>query len=182
MRDRNKQGGHATPDSAKKRHCVTFILGEEVFAIEIHFIREIIEFEGLTTVPMMPTFVRGIINLRGSVVPVIDLSVRFGRGLTAIKPTTCIAILSIDGAVGAYNDMGILLDAVCEVLEIPETEIDPSPTFGAQIRGDFIEGIATIDNRFAILLDVQRALSVDELSALTEAVTQQYFADETDGS
>lgn len=179
MRDRHEHG-HASAESAK-RHCVTFILGEEMFAIEIHFIREIIEFDGITTVPMMPSFVRGIINLRGSVVPVVDLSVRFGRGQTQLRPSTCIAILSIQ-TMGDYDEVGILLDAVCEVLEIPENEIDPSPTFGAQIRGDFIKGIATIDNQFAILLDVQRALSVDELSTLAQVVTQQYFpADEEEG-
>lgn len=85
---------------------------------------------------------RGIINLRGSVVPVIDLSIRFGRGLTELKPSTCVAILSLPGLDNGYNEVGILLDAVCEVLEIPETDIDPSPTFGVSIRGDFIQGIA----------------------------------------
>ncbi|KMN30857.1 MULTISPECIES: chemotaxis protein CheW [Chromobacterium] len=159
-------------------HCVTFILGEDLFGIQIGFIREIVEFEGITEVPMMPAFVRGIINLRGAVVPVVDLSVRFGRGRTALRASTCVAILSLPGLEGGYTDIGILLDSVCEVLEIPLKEIDPSPSFGSNIRSDFIQGIATIKQRFAILLDVRQALSVTELSAMAEAVTQQFLSDD----
>lgn len=158
-------------------HCVTFILGGDLFAVEIGFIREIIEFGSITRVPMMPDFVRGIINLRGAVVPVIDLSVRFGRGATDIKPSTCVAILSLPNADARYSEVGVLLDAVCEVLEIPRHDIDPTPTFGASIRSDFIQGIATINEKFAILLDVTRALSVSELSMMAEAVNRQQFAD-----
>ncbi|MBV1776452.1 chemotaxis protein CheW [Burkholderiaceae bacterium DAT-1] len=167
------------PPKAKDFHCVTFILGEDLFGIEINHIREIIEFEGITHVPMMPGFVRGIINLRGSVVPVIDLSIRFGRHETSIKPTTCVAILSLVGVEGGYTDIGILLDAVCEVLEIPEDQIDPSPTFGANIYGDFIQGIATLNGRFAILLDVRRALSSNELTALAQSMQMRMQAHAT---
>ncbi|MEJ2792206.1 chemotaxis protein CheW [Iodobacter sp. LRB] len=171
------------PSAAKldnKFHCVTFILGEDLFGIQINSIREIIEFEGITQVPMMPNFVRGIINLRGSVVPVIDLSIRFGRAQTQLKPTTCVAILSLPGIESGYSDVGILLDAVCEVLEIPMEDIDPSPNFGTSISGDFIQGIATIKERFAILLNVQRALSVAELSAMAESVALLHFADDAE--
>jgi len=163
-----------------KFHCVTFILGQDLFGIEINFIREIIEFDGITQVPMMPGFVRGIINLRGSVVPVIDLSIRFGRGMTELKTSTCVAILSLPGLESGYSEVGILLDAVCEVLEIPRADIDPSPSFGASIRGDFIEGIATINERFAILLNVQQALSVSELSAMAETANQQFFNEDAE--
>jgi len=178
----HRQGSSGSKDAEAthegKFHCVTFILGAELFGIQIGFIREIIEFDGITQVPMMPVFVRGIINLRGAVVPVIDLSVRFGRGPTELKPSTCVAILSLPGLEGGYNEVGIPLDSVCEVLEIPFSEIDPSPTFGASIRGDFIQGIATIKGRFAILLNVQQALSMSELSALAETVTLNHFSDE----
>ncbi|OHX10663.1 chemotaxis protein CheW [Chromobacterium sphagni] len=178
MNERADPGGAA--HGGGKFHCVTFILGEDLFGIQINFIREIIELDGITHVPMMPSFVRGIINLRGSVVPVIDLSIRFGRGLTELKPSTCVAILSLPGLDNGYSEVGILLDAVCEVLEIPEGDIDPSPTFGVSIRGDFIQGIATINERFAILLNVQQALSVTELSAMAESVTQQHFNDDAE--
>ena len=158
-------------------HCVTFILGGDLFAIEINFIREIIELESITRVPMMPMFVRGIINLRGTVVPVIDLSIRFGRSATEIKPSSCVAIVSLPHTNNRYTEVGFLLDAVCEVLEIPRDEIDPTPTFGVSIRGDFIEGIATINSRFAIILDIQKALSVADLSALADAFNQHQFDD-----
>ncbi|MCP1293234.1 MULTISPECIES: chemotaxis protein CheW [Chromobacterium] len=176
MRNSDQPAGQDGGD--QKFHCVTFILGEDLFGIQINFIREIIEFDGITEVPMMPNFVRGIINLRGAVVPVIDLSVRFGRGQTALKSSTCVAILSLPGLEGGYADIGILLDSVCEVLEIPQSEIDPSPSFGSNIRSDFIQGIATINQRFAILLNVRQALSVSELSAMAEAVTQQFLSDD----
>lgn len=180
MKERLEPVASAATDS--KFHCVTFILGEDLFGIEINFIREIIEFDGITQVPMMPSFVRGIINLRGSVVPVIDLSIRFGRGMTELKASTCVAILSLPGRESGYSEVGILLDAVCEVLEIPRRDIDPSPSFGASIRGDFIEGIATINERFAILLNVEQALSVSELSAMAESASLQYFSDEAEVS
>ncbi|PHV09606.1 chemotaxis protein CheW [Chitinimonas sp. BJB300] len=165
--ERANRNEHGKPQKA--RHCVTFELVDEVFAIEIHHIREIIEYEGVTTVPLMPAFLRGIINLRGSVVPVIDLSVRFGRPPTAIKPTTCIAILSLGNGQGTdYTDIGVMLDSVREVVEIPESDIDPAPSLGSRMRDDFINGITTVSGRFAIILDVTQVLLIEELGELAE--------------
>lgn len=158
-------------------HCVTFILGDEMFAIDIHHIREIIEYEEITTVPMMPLFVRGIINLRGSVVPVVDLSVRFGRSLTELKPSTCIAILSIENN-DKFSLLGILLDGVREVVEIPSSAIEAPPAFGTRLRSEFIRGITTVAGRFAILLDVQKALSIVELSSLADEVSRAHFSEQ----
>lgn len=157
-------------------HCVTFVLGDEMFAIGIHHIREIIEYEEITSVPMMPVFVRGIINLRGAVVPVIDLSARFGRALSEIKPGTCIAILSIESN-EELSLLGILLDGVREVVEIPLDAIEPAPTFGTRLRSEFIQGITTVADRFVILLDVQKALSVSELSELADEVARAHCSD-----
>lgn len=157
-------------------HCVTFVLGDEMFAISIHHIREIIEYEEITTVPMMPVFVRGIINLRGAVVPVVDLSARFGRPLSEIKPGTCIAILSIEGN-DAFSLLGILLDGVREVVEIPLDAIEPAPSFGTRLRSEFIQGITTVAGRFVILLNVQKALSVNELSELADEVSRAHWSD-----
>ncbi len=169
------------PDTSAHFHCVTFMLGGELYGIDIGCIREIIEFEGMTPVPMMPRFVRGIINLRGAVVPVIDLSIRFGRGQTLLQPTTCVAILSLPNSTGEEQEIGMLLDAVCEVLEIRSDAIEPAPTFGTHIRGDFIQGVVTIAQQFAILLDMHRALSIAELSAMAEAATEQQFSPEQGG-
>ncbi|MGL4846242.1 MULTISPECIES: chemotaxis protein CheW [Aeromonas] len=150
-------------------HCVTFMLGGECYGIDITHMREIIEYEGMTAVPMMPTFVRGIINLRGAVVPVIDLQVRFGQGMTALQSTTGIAILSLPTSLDFYQEVGVLLDAVCDVLELRRDAIEPPPHFGVALRSDFIAGIVTVNDQFVVLLDVTRALSFAELSALVES-------------
>ncbi|MGL4354152.1 MULTISPECIES: chemotaxis protein CheW [Aeromonas] len=167
--------------TASPFHCVTFMLGGELYGVDIGCIREIIEFEGMTPVPMMPRFVRGIINLRGAVVPVIDLSIRFGRDQTPLLPTTCVAVLSLPNSTGEEQEIGMLLDAVCEVLEIRTDTIEPAPTFGTHIRGDFIQGVVTIDQQFAILLDMHKALSITELSTMAEAATGQLFSQEQGG-
>ena len=147
---------------------LTFVLGGEMFAIEILDIREIIEYGALTTVPMMPAFIRGVINLRGSVVPVIDLSVRFGRPPVEVTRRTCIVIIEIADA-EQRQDIGIVVDSVSEVLEIPADRIEPPPAFGAKIRTDFMQGMGKVNERFVILLDVRNVLSVEEMSLLTSA-------------
>ena len=164
-----RQDSNAATEGGGMAHCVTFVLGKEIFAIDIHHIREIIEYEEITPVPMMPVFVRGIINLRGSVVPVIDLSIRFGRELTQVKPTTCIAILCLDAS-SEFSTLGILLDGVREVVEIPHSQIEPAPSFGTGLRSDFIKGITTVDSRFVVMLDVQQAQSIEELTQLADEV------------
>lgn len=146
---------------------LTFMLGGETFAMGILAIKEIIEYSALTEVPMMPASVRGVINLRGSVVPVIDLSVRFGRTPAAVTKRTCIVIVEITMN-DARQDVGVVVDAVNEVLEVAREDIEPPPTFGTRIRTDFIQGMGKINNRFVILLDVNQVLSLDELAELAE--------------
>jgi purine-binding chemotaxis protein CheW len=145
---------------------LTFLLGGETFAIAILNIKEIIEYGNVTTVPMMPDFVRGVINLRGAVVPVIDLAMRFSRPPSPITRRTCIVLIAVDVEGEQYN-IGVTVDAVNEVLEIPGTEIEPPPTFGAKIRSDFIGGMGKIDGKFVIILDANKVLSVDEMASLT---------------
>ena len=147
---------------------LTFVLGPEMFAIDIRGIKEIIEYGGLTTVPMMPSFIRGVINLRGAVVPVVDLSVRFGREPTVLGRRTCIVIIEV-GDDSGWQDIGVVVDAVSEVLEIPSATIEPPPSFGARIRSEFISGMALIDGGFTILLDVGRVFNVAEMATLAES-------------
>lgn len=151
-------------DQAPQQY-LTFTLGGEAFAIDILHIREIIEFGRLTTVPMMPAFIRGVINLRGAVVPVIDLAVRFGRAASATTRRTCIVIVEIESEDGR-QETGIIVDAVSEVLEIPSKEIEPPPEFGARLRSDFIKGMGKVDGNFVVMLDVNRVLSVAEIATL----------------
>jgi purine-binding chemotaxis protein CheW len=151
--------------TAEQSQYLTFMLGGEVLAIGILAIKEIIEYDKLTTVPMMPRHVRGVINLRGAVVPVIDLSSRFGRAATEPSRRTCIVIVEIAGA-GEKQVAGVLVDAVNEVLDIPATEIEPPPAFGVRVRGEFIAGMGKVQGRFVIILDVDHALSAEEVDAL----------------
>ncbi len=151
---------------------LTFLLNAEMFAIAILNIKEIIEYGNLTEVPMMPAFIRGVINLRGSVVPVVDLSSRFGRGRTEVSRRTCIVIIEVQGSDDTRQDIGVVVDSVSEVLEIPSSEIEPAPAFGARIRVDFIAGMGKVAGKFVIILNANKVLSVDELSMLGQAAAE----------
>ncbi|QWT44990.1 chemotaxis protein CheW [Azospira inquinata] len=144
---------------------LTFTLGGEMFALGILNVKEIIEFGSITEIPMMPGFIRGVINLRGAVVPVIDLSSRFGGHPTPISRRTCIVIVELQED-DQRQDIGVVVDAVSEVLEIPHSEIEPPPPFGAKIRADFIYGMGKINGRFVIILNIAKVLSIDEIALL----------------
>ena len=146
---------------------LTFQLGGEMFAVGILNVKEIIEYGHLTEIPMMPAFIRGVINLRGAVVPVIDLAARFGGKTTQIARRTCIVILEVADQ-EFRSDIGIMVDAVSEVLEIPSSEIEPPPSFGAKIRADFIFGMGKVAGKFVIILNINNVLSVEEINTLTE--------------
>ena len=153
------QSGAALPSQ-----FLTFMLGEEQFAAGILHIKEIIEYGSLATVPMMPECVRGVINLRGAVVPVMDLSSRFGRGTSAISKRSCIVIVEVEGEDGdAKQVQGMLVDAVNAVVEIAAADIEPAPSFGTRIRPDFISGMGKVNGKFVVLLDIDHVLSSEEI-------------------
>jgi purine-binding chemotaxis protein CheW len=154
-------------DNAPQQY-LTFTLGGEMFAVAILNVKEIIEYGTVTEIPMMPGFIRGVINLRGAVVPVIDLSCRFGGKATEVARRTCIVIVELNEG-DIKQDIGVMVDAVSEVLEIAQAEIEPPPSFGAKIRTDFISGMGKVNGKFVILLDVARVLSVEEIAMLTHA-------------
>jgi purine-binding chemotaxis protein CheW len=145
---------------------LTFMLAGETFAIGILAIKEIISYTSLTTVPMMPDCVRGVINLRGAVVPVMDLLSRFGKASSEVTKRTCIVIVEVQSQ-GERQDIGIVVDAVNEVIDIPAKEIEPPPAFGARIRTEFIRGMGKVHGRFVILLDVDHVLSLEEIGHLS---------------
>ena len=157
----------ASPDRDSDEHdqYLTFSLREETFAMGILAIKEIIEYGPLTPVPMMPTCVRGVINLRGRVVPVIDLAVRFGREQTVPNRRTCIVIVEV-GSRDERQDLGVMVDAVNQVVELPARDIEPAPGFGTKVRAEFIAGMGKLNGEFVIILDVARVLSADDLAAL----------------
>lgn len=157
---------------AEEKQYLTFTLNQELFAVVIHNIKEIIEYAGVTEVPLMPRFMHGVINMRGSVVPVIDLAVRFGRGPSQIGRRSCVVILEVFFG-GEYHDMGVLVDAVNEVIEIAAAEIEPAPEFGAKVRSEFIAGIGKVNEKFVIILDVNHVLSIGEMSAMVSNEVNQ---------
>ena len=151
-----------------REQYLTFTLDGEMFAIPIRHIKEIIEYSELTEVPMMPRVIRGVINLRGSVVPVVDLSVRFGRRASQTGRRSCIVIIETDTDISSQY-IGVIVDAVNEVLEIDQSDIEPAPAFGARVRSDFIQAMGKIGAKFIIMLDVTQVLSLDEISQFDEA-------------
>ena len=150
---------------AEQKQYLTFMLGGEMFAIGILQVKEIIEYRGLTEVPMMPACIRGVINLRGAVVPVMDLAARFSNKMTTETKRTCIIIVEVI-AHDEHQDMGVVVDAVNAVLEIPDAEIEPAPTFGTRIQTNFIEGMGKVNDKFVILLNVNQVLSADDIETL----------------
>ena len=145
---------------------LTFQLAGETYAIDILNIREIIEYGNITAVPMMPDFIAGVINLRGSVVPVIDLAVRFDGDKTDITKRTSIIIVEVSDD-DLHLEVGVVVDVVNEVLDIAASEIEPAPAFGSSIRTDFISGMGKVKDKLLILLNVENVLSIEELSIVS---------------
>lgn len=150
---------------------LTFALGGDVYALDIGDITEIIEFRKLTVVPMMPPFIRGVINLRGRVLPVIDLASRFGQNATEVRKRTSIIVIEthLADANGTVQGIGILVDAVNKVIHLGPDDMEPAPDFGAGIRSDFINGMAKYDDQFIIVLDIDEVLDRHDLRDLTAA-------------
>ncbi len=155
-----------TPGEKEERRnqFLTFSLRGEALAMEVRFVKEILQYGSITEVPLAPPTVRGVMNLRGAVIPVIDLAVRFGRQATAADRRTCVVILEVEEE-DRTTVMGIVVDHVSEVLEISENEIEAAPAFGSTLRADFVRGVGKIGGRFVILLDIERVLSADELGS-----------------
>jgi len=165
----------AVTDADMPTQYLTFLLGDEVFAMHIRTVREIIQYLPATPVPLMPEFVRGVINLRGAVVPVIDLQARFGRRAATIGKKTCIVIFdAVRG--GERVELGLLVDAVSEVIEIAAEQIEPPPNFGASVRRDFIRGMGKVASRFVVILEPDKALDVDDMAQLCEAAQESLTA------
>jgi purine-binding chemotaxis protein CheW len=158
---------------------LTFTLAGEVYALDILQISEIIEFRSLTVVPMMPPFIRGVINLRGRVLPVVDLAARFGQAGTEVgRRTSIIVVETADNAAESepaggkgQQGIGIMVDAVNKVVHLGREDIEPAPAFGVGIRTDFIAGMAKHDG-FIVVLDIERVLSIDNMVLLANSTAE----------
>ena len=147
---------------------LTFKLGDEVFALDISQVREVLDFTAITKVPRTPEFMRGVINLRGNVVPVVDMRLKFGLTKTEKTVNTCIIIVEIS-LDGDTTVLGALADSVQEVIDLEPDRIEPAPKIGTRLKTDFIKGMGKRDDQFIIILDIDKVFSVDELSLVQDA-------------
>ncbi|MEA3359236.1 MAG: chemotaxis protein CheW [Thermodesulfobacteriota bacterium] len=147
---------------------LTFALADEEYGIGILKIKEIIGMMSITTVPRTPEFVKGVINLRGKVIPVIDLRLKFEMEAIEYNERTCIIVVEVEGQTGTVQ-IGVVVDTVSEVLNVKGENIEDTPTFGARLNTDYILGMAKMEGGVKILLDIDRVLSVEEIAALEEA-------------
>ena len=157
------------PASAKapdRAQYLTFSLSGGEYAIAVLSVREIIEHEAVTRVPSTPSFVRGVISLRGSVVPVVDLARKFGLPESPVTKRTCIVIVEA-ASERERVVIGVLADAVNQVIELAHAEIEPPPSFGAPVRADFLRGLGRFGDGFVLVLDTDRVLSTEELSGVS---------------
>jgi purine-binding chemotaxis protein CheW len=157
-------GSPVAADEEATQYLTFFVAGER-YAIAILDVKEIIEVSQMTRVPMTPDYIRGVINLRGNVVPVVDLCARLGKGRCELTKRSCIVLVEVDTR-NERQQLGMLVDEVNEILEIPSSHLQPAPDFGTDIRTDFIQSMGRVDDVFMILLDINHVLSVEELSQL----------------
>jgi purine-binding chemotaxis protein CheW len=155
----------STSEIADSRQYLTFRLGQEVFAIDVATVREVLDRTTITAIPRTPDFMRGVINLRGAVVPVVDLRLCFDMSRTENTRNTCIVVVEVllDGE---STVIGALADSVEEVIDLEPKQIEPAPRIGRQIRTDFIRGMGKRDTQFIMILDIDRVFSADELAAI----------------
>lgn len=151
----------------ESRQYLTFRLGQETFAVDVAKVREILDFVTITKVPQTPDFMRGVINLRGSVVPVVDMKLKFGMNETEKTVNTCIVVLEvvIDHET---TIVGALADSVQEVVELDPSQIEPPPRIGMKLSIDFIRGMGKLNDEFVIILDTDKVFSFEEVAVLTE--------------
>lgn len=144
------------------RQYLTFQLADEVFAVEVAKVREILEFTSITKVPQTPDFMRGVINLRGSVVPVMDMRLKFGLPETEKTVNTCIIVVEVDHE-GETIIIGALADSVQEVFELEPDQVEPAPRIGTKLNTDFLLGMGKHDGQFIMILDIDRTFTGDEI-------------------
>lgn len=170
----------ATDQITESAQYLTFTLAEEVYAVNVTQVQEVLEYVPITKVPRTPNFMRGVINVRGSVVPVLDLRLKFDMEQTQQTVDTCIVVMEI-AVEGESQTIGALADSVQEVVSISPESIEPSPKIGTQIRADFIKGMGKQDDHFVMILDIDRVFSSEELVIAQEATNAPQAAKTTAG-
>jgi purine-binding chemotaxis protein CheW len=155
---------------AESTQYLTFALADEEYAIGVLRVKEIIKHEAITRVPGTPPWVRGVVNLRGGAVPVVDLAVKFGLTERIVTPRTCIVVVETT-LNGEEAIIGLMADSVSQVLDIPAAQVQTAPAFGTKVRVEYLKGMGMVGTKFVLMLDVDRVLSTDELIAATSSET-----------
>jgi len=161
---------HAYDDERSVSQLLSFVLDDEVFAVGVSHVREILDRTDTTRIPRMPAFMRGALNVRGSVVPVVDLRVKFGLPAAEVTVDTCVIIAEVT-VDGETTVLGALVDAVRDVFEVGPEDLSAPPRMGTKLDTHFIEAMARHGEEFIIVLDIDRVLSADEIIALRDSVT-----------
>ncbi len=156
---------------SKINSYLSFKLGEEEFAAHVGKVLNILEMTRITEVPKAPEYMKGVINLRGTVLPVIDTRIKFGMSPTVYTPNTCIIVLDIEMD-GESIHVGALVDAVQAVLEIEDTQIMPAPSIGSKYKSEFIEGVTSFDDKFIMILNMDSVFSGDELTNMQDTTKE----------
>lgn len=157
-------------EETTQQQYLTFFLADEEYAIGIQRVKEIIEYTTVTKVPKVPAWIRGVINLRGSVVPVVDLTMRFGLAERAVSKTTCIVVVEVEQE-SERTVMGLIADAVNQVIDLTPNDIVEPPAFGTQARLDYLIGMGKLGKKFALILNIDRVLNNNELLAVSTLLT-----------
>ncbi len=167
--DGSQEAPQSFPATAQPGQYLTFRVGHDEYAVGVLQVREILEFTPLTPIPLTPPWIRGVLNLRGNVVPVVELALKFGLEATETTDRTCIVIVEVE-LDGDLSPMGVIVDSVSEVVDFGDEEIEPTPHFGTRVRVDYLAGMGKFDGRLIPLLDTDRVLSTEELMLTFDAL------------
>lgn len=151
---------------------LTFMLAGEEYGVDILRVQEIKGWDTVTKLPNMPEYVRGVINLRGTIVPILDMRLRFDLEALEYGPTTVVIVLKVQQKEGPSRTMGIVVDGVSDVYNVPTANIKPSPDFGMAVDTEFVKGLATVDEKMVIVLDIDHMLNSDELAIIDSATNK----------
>src|SRR5580658_1769809 len=173
----SKQGNSQLPQSPVQ--YLTFLTAGEEYAISIVKISEIVEYEAVTTVPNTPVWIRGVTNLRGKVVSVVDLAVKFGLPSSRVTKFSCIIITEVMFQ-GEKLTMGVLADSVSQVIDLSADEIEETPPFGTRVKTEYLLGMGALGKKFCLILDIDKVLSADEMLAVTESLAEEKLAEGAD--
>ena len=171
----SNQGKSQLPVSSGQ--YLTFLTAGEEYAISIVKVTEIIEYETVTTVPNTPAWISGVTNLRGRVIPVVDLAVKFGLPASRISKFSCIIITDVMFQ-GENLTMGVLADSVSQVIDLSPDEIEKTPPFGARVKTEYLLGMGALGKKFCLILDIDKVLSADEMLAVTESLADEARSDD----